>query len=199
MPGTVHPGVKLYNVDGSVVLSATGEVSAPGGGIAGSLYGEAHLEVDVVIAATSPATPPNTFPAGQPAVLLSVGPVTTDGGPVLVRASTSVFIVNTDNVAEEEPFVQLQLWMDGAPLPNANATLAYSWNGGSPTPIEAIEAFGGIERLFHGAQAIPAGAHTFELRWGVQGTAPGVSAGIFAADGSFDHASLIVRRETFVT
>lgn len=189
MPGEYGPGQTLLrNVDGSINLNEPyGEISVAPGATPGQTF-EAHLEADASISAAAP-TPPNTFPVGQPAVLLSLPGIVLRAGSVIVRASTSIFIQNDDNTTEFGPVVQLQLWIDGVQQPFANSTLAPFWGSAAlPMLLDALEIFGGVQRMF----TVTAGAHTIELRWGVQGQTPAVSAGIFTASG-FDHASLVVQ------
>lgn len=191
MPGRVHPGVELRNTDGTVNLSPTGEISAPGSSQAGRTF-DATLTSDAAISVTA-ATPIDTFPPGQPVTLLEVAVPDLRAGDVLVTVSGSFYLVVDDAATEDQPQLQLQLWVDGAQVAEANSTNLFYWIGGFPTLLNAISVPGNILKR---VPALAAGAHTFQLRWGVKGgtdnpgSAPACSGLVFISDG---HATLVVQ------
>jgi len=144
-----------------------------------------QLSTDESIAAAVP-TLPDTFPAGQPAVLLSLTE-TFRAGRTLVTGIFSMSLENNDPANEYEPRLVFFVYLDGAPLPLAHATLDM-YSPALPANLVALNAPGAIRTVIDDLEA---GEHTFELRWGVQGKVPACTAYCWPSE--FDCATLQVQ------
>ena len=153
----------------------------------------ARLETDQTIS-VGPPTPPDTFPPGQPAVLLSKT-VTLGTTRVLITASFSVSVsgpLDPQSANEWAPLLQLSLWCDGTEIPFARTTI----NPYAPTPdpgppqLQSLNVGGSLA----GIVDVPVGEHVFDLRWGLQGKVPNANAWCLPEGtmlgGRYDHAVL---------
>lgn len=169
MPGKVHPGVELRNVDGTVNLSPTGEISVPGAGGGAPASFHERLATDVGVAAT-PADDPSVFPPGQPALVLSAALNLAAETTFLVTASFSGAIQGGEGEATPLGFVFLGV--DGVYDPTLVALLGYDGTS-NPDGLEGVQLYSNgvvVERL-----TIPAGAHTVDVFIGVVGGVPDVA------------------------
>lgn len=145
----------------------------------------AALTTDETIVATAP-TAPFTFPAGQPALLL---PLAFDLGAGPVEIAMSFCGALQANAAPEtDPFLWLQLWIDGVWQDTGDAIIAWD-SSGATTPLTTFTAEASTIYRF-----VATGAHLLELRWGLLGAVPDVVAVCFGAPGGGNHAQLKVQR-----
>lgn len=174
-------------IAGSPIAGAAGarwhlSISGSGAGISPAY---AELLTDEQIDAVAP-TAPFTFPAGQPVTLVSL-PFNFGAGLTLLQMS---FVGGlTANVAgETDPLLDLELFLDGIFQARADAIVAWD-SRGATSPLDALTATGHMLYQF----TATAGPHTAELRWGVVGAVPNVSATCLAAAG-INHASMVIQK-----
>lgn len=145
----------------------------------------AKLSEDQTITVASP-TAPLTFPAGQPVTLLSIERVFR-GGRTLITGIFSASLRNDDPDEEYEPRLIFMLYLDGAQIPLAQASIII-YSNPAPANLQGINQPGAIETVIDDLEP---GQHTIELRWGLQGQLPAVTG--FCWPSSYDCATLKVQ------
>lgn len=172
--------------DGIVVRQEGLRVRISGAGVVAQLGATyfMELETDETISAQAP-TPPFTFPAGQPETLLTLSWTSVTGRAILSASFNGALQWDS---AEIDPLLWLFLRLDGVDIQGGIVALT---DNAAPSELQAITG----ESSFSSVRTVaPNVLHTLELRWGVLGGVPDVSAVCLALPGgNSNHATLMVQ------
>ncbi len=155
---------------------------------------EAHLVSDLELSA-EPPTPQFTYPAGQPATIVSLAEELR-GGPTLLHASWAFYLYNTANsiLDENQPWADFFLYFDNLLIDKLGAEFI-DYSLGTATgdysanhPISAVGRAGTLSRVVN----VSPGPHQIDLRAGVSGAGPHALAQ-FKLSTWPHHATLIVQ------
>jgi len=163
----------IQGEDGIIVRQEGLRVRISGSGIPavlGAVF-QSQLASDESIS-TAPPTGSFLYGPGQPAVLLQLVAPTLRAGPTLIRGVFNGYLFNDDPDNENQPFVDVGLFVDGVQVARANQSFFFS--AVDPSEITIMPFTGAIEARVTTAAV---GA-LIELRWGVSGAGPHATASI---------------------